>query len=73
VRLDLFEGLNAERKVFGRPIGQNQGIAFPLAEAYIELEAASLMRWRACEPIDARQPAGTEANMAKHLAPTMGL
>ena len=57
-----------ERKVFGRPIGQNQGIQFPLAEAFIEVEAASLMRWRACELIDANQPAGAEANMAKHLA-----
>jgi acyl-CoA dehydrogenase len=57
-----------ERKVFGRPIGQNQGIQFPLAEAFIEVEAASLMRWRAAELIDADQPAGAEANMAKHLA-----
>ena len=57
-----------ERNVFGRPIGQNQGIQFPLAEAFIELEAASLMRWRACEMIDARQNAGAEANMAKYLA-----
>ena len=57
-----------ERQVFGRPIGQNQGIQFPLAEAFIELEAASLMRWRACEKIDARQNAGAEANMAKYLA-----
>ncbi len=57
-----------ERKVFGRPIGQNQGVQFPLAEAFIELEAASLMRWRACEKIDARQDAGVEANMAKYLA-----
>ncbi len=57
-----------ERNVFGRPIGQNQGIQFPLAEAFIELEAASLMRWRACETIDARQNAGAEANMAKYLA-----
>ena len=57
-----------ERKVFGRPIGQNQGIQFPLAESFIELEAASLMRWRACEKIDARQNAGVEANMAKYLA-----
>ena len=54
--------------VFGRPIGQNQGIQFPLAESFIELEAASLMRWRACEKIDARQNAGAEANMAKYLA-----
>ena len=57
-----------QRRVFGRPIGQNQGIQFPLAEAYIELEAANLMRWRACEKIDARQNAGVEANMAKYLA-----
>ena len=57
-----------ERKVFGRPIGQNQGIQIPLAESFIELEAASLMRWRACEKIDARQNAGAEANMAKYLA-----
>jgi acyl-CoA dehydrogenase len=57
-----------DRQVFGRPIGQNQGIQFPLAEAFIELEAASLMRWRACEKIDARQNAGAEANMAKYLA-----
>ena len=57
-----------ERRVFGRAIGQNQGIQFPLAEAFVELEAASLMRWRACEKIDARQNAGAEANMAKYLA-----
>jgi len=58
----------SERKVFGRPIGQNQGIQFPLAECFIELEAANLMRWRACEKIDARQNAGVEANMSKYLA-----
>jgi acyl-CoA dehydrogenase len=57
-----------ERNVFGRPIGQNQGVQFPLAEALIEIEAASLMRWRACEKIDAHQNAGAEANMAKYLA-----
>ncbi|WP_373987294.1 acyl-CoA dehydrogenase family protein [Duganella sp. BuS-21] len=57
-----------ERVVFGRPIGQNQGVQFPIAEAYIELEAANLMRWRACELFDARQPCGSEANMAKYLA-----
>jgi acyl-CoA dehydrogenase len=57
-----------ERTVFGRRIGQNQGIQFPLAEALIEVEAASLMRWRACEKIDAHQNAGAEANMAKYLA-----
>jgi acyl-CoA dehydrogenase len=57
-----------ERVVFNRPIGQNQGVAFPLAEAYIELEAADLMRWRACELFDSGQSCGAEANMAKHLA-----
>jgi acyl-CoA dehydrogenase len=57
-----------ERVVFGRPIGQNQGVQFPIAEAYVELEAANLMRWKACAKIDAHQNAGAEANMAKHLA-----
>jgi acyl-CoA dehydrogenase len=57
-----------DRNVFGRSIGQNQGIQFPLAEAFIELEAANLMRWKACEKLDARQNAGVEANMAKYLA-----
>ncbi len=57
-----------DRVVFGRPIGQNQGVQFPMAEALIELEAANLMRWKACEKIDALQSAGAEANMAKYLA-----
>ena len=57
-----------ERIVFGRPIGQNQGIQFPIAEAYIEIEAANLMRFKACALYDAHQPCGAEANMAKHLA-----
>jgi len=57
-----------ERQVFGRPIGQNQGVQFPIAESYIEVEAADLMRWRACELFDAHQPCGAEANMAKYLA-----
>jgi acyl-CoA dehydrogenase len=57
-----------ERIVFGRPIGQNQGVQFPIAEAYIALEAANLMRFRACELFDAGKPCGAEANMAKHLA-----
>jgi acyl-CoA dehydrogenase len=58
----------SERVVFGRKIGQNQGVQFPIAEAYIEVEAANLMRFRACELFDAHQPCGAEANMAKHLA-----
>ncbi len=56
------------REVFGRPIGQNQGVQFPIAESYIEVEAANLMRWRACERFDAQLPCGTEANLAKYLA-----
>src|SRR5512146_1899844 len=58
----------SERVVFGRKIGQNQGVQFPIAEAYIEVEAANLMRFKACELFDAHQPCGAEANMAKHLA-----
>jgi acyl-CoA dehydrogenase len=57
-----------ERIVFDRPIGRNQGVQFPIAESYIEVEAASLMRFRACELYDARKPCGAEANMAKLLA-----
>ncbi|CAG0976985.1 acyl-CoA dehydrogenase [Burkholderiales bacterium] len=57
-----------DRVVFGRPIGQNQGVQFPIAEAYIEVEAANLMRWKACALFDAHQPCGAEANMAKYLA-----
>jgi acyl-CoA dehydrogenase len=57
-----------ERTVFGRPIGQNQGVQFPIAEAYIEIEAADLMRFEACRRFDAHQPCGAQANMAKHLA-----
>ena len=57
-----------EREVFGRLIGQNQGIAFPLARAYANLEAANAMRWRACDLFDRGLPCGAEANMAKLLA-----
>jgi acyl-CoA dehydrogenase len=57
-----------ERVVFDRPIGRNQGVQFPIAEAHIEVEAASLMRFKACELYDAQQPCGAEANMAKYLA-----
>ena len=57
-----------ERVVFGRPIGQNQGVQFPIAEAHIEVEAADLMRWEACRLFDAHQPCGAQANMAKYLA-----
>ena len=57
-----------ERVVFGRPIGKNQGVQFPIAQAYIETEAANLMRFKACELFDAGKPCGAEANMAKYLA-----
>jgi acyl-CoA dehydrogenase len=56
-----------ERVVFDRPIGQNQGIQFPIAEAYMEVEAANLMRYKAAALYDAKQHCGAEANMAKHL------
>ena len=58
----------SERVVFGRAIGQNQGVQFPIAEAHIEVEAADLMRWQACARFDAGQPCGAQANMAKYLA-----
>jgi len=58
----------SEREVFGRPIGKNQGVQFPIAEAHIEIEAADLMRWEACRRFDAHEPCGEQANMAKYLA-----
>jgi Acyl-CoA dehydrogenases len=57
-----------DRIVFDRPIGKNQAVQFPIAESYIETEAANLMRWEACTLFDAHQPCGAEANMAKYLA-----
>ena len=57
-----------DRVVFNRPIGQNQGIQFPIARAHVNVEAADLMRVRAAELFDAGQPCGAEANMAKLLA-----
>ncbi|WP_284338113.1 acyl-CoA dehydrogenase family protein [Comamonas sp. NoAH] len=57
-----------DRNVFGRPIGQNQGVQFPIAETFIELEAANLMRWKACELYDKHEHMGAQANMAKYLA-----
>ncbi|HJY77703.1 MAG TPA: acyl-CoA dehydrogenase family protein [Burkholderiales bacterium] len=56
-----------ERVVFDRPIGQNQGIQFPIAEAYMEIEAANLMRYKAASLYDQKKNCGAEANMAKHL------
>jgi len=57
-----------DRVVFGRPIGQNQGIQFPIARAYVNIEAADLMRIRAAALFDGGHPCGAEANMAKLLA-----
>ena len=57
-----------ERVVFGRPIGQNQGVQFPIAKAFIEIEAANLMRYKACALFDAHKRCGAEANMALLLA-----
>jgi acyl-CoA dehydrogenase len=58
----------SERVVFGRPIGQNQGVQFPIAKAHIHVEAADLMRQRAAERFDRGSACGAEANMAKLLA-----
>jgi len=57
-----------ERVVFGRPIGANQGVQFPLAQAYARLEAANLMRFHAAWRFDRGDPCGPQANMAKLLA-----
>src|SRR6202021_3568370 len=57
-----------ERVVFERPIGKNQGVQFPIARAYVNVEAATLMRFRACALYDPHRPCGAEANMAKLLA-----
>ena len=58
----------SERNVFGRPIGQNQGVQFPIAEAFVEVEAANLMRFEACRLFDAGESCGAQANMSKYLA-----
>jgi acyl-CoA dehydrogenase len=58
----------SRRIVFGRPIGANQGVQFPLADAYMKVRAADLMRYEAARRFDAGLPCGAEANMAKHLA-----
>ena len=66
--IDKVTAYTKERVVFGRPIGQNQGVQFPIAESYIEIEAANLMRFEACRLFDAQKPCGAQANMAKYLA-----
>jgi acyl-CoA dehydrogenase len=57
-----------EREVFDRPIGRNQGVQFPIARAFVNIEAANLMRFEACRRFDANEAAGAQANMAKLLA-----
>ena len=57
-----------ERVVFDRPIGQNQGVQFPIAKSYAAIEAANLMRFESCRRFDAGQNCGAQANMAKMLA-----
>ena len=57
-----------DRIVFGRPIGQNQGVQFPIARSFVNVEAASLMRFEAARRFDAHEPCGAQANMAKLLA-----
>lgn len=66
--IDRSSAYAKEREVFGRPIGQNQGVQFPIARAYVQLTAASLMVDKAAAMFDAGVPCGTEANMAKLLA-----
>jgi acyl-CoA dehydrogenase len=66
--LDRAVDYASTRTVFGRPVGSNQGVQFPLAQAYAQVEAASLVRFRAAALFDAGQPCGAEANMAKLLA-----
>jgi acyl-CoA dehydrogenase len=61
-------GYASERMVFGRPIGQNQGVQFPIARAWAAVEAADLMRYKAAWLFDQRLPCGPEANTAKLLA-----
>jgi acyl-CoA dehydrogenase len=66
--VDKVSAYAKERVVFGRPIGQNQGVQFPIARAYVNVEAASLMRFDAARRFDANEPCGAQANMAKLLA-----
>jgi len=66
--IDKACGYSIDRVVFDRPIGQNQGIQFPIAQAYAQVRAADLMRYEAAQLFDAGQPCGAEANMAKLLA-----
>jgi alkylation response protein AidB-like acyl-CoA dehydrogenase len=66
--IDKASSYATERTVFGRPIGQNQGVQFPIARAHVQVSAASLMVDHAVGLFEAGKPCGTEANMAKMLA-----
>ncbi|MEM5449496.1 MULTISPECIES: acyl-CoA dehydrogenase family protein [Paraburkholderia] len=66
--IDKVSAYARERIVFGRPIGQNQGVQFPIARAFVNVEAASLMRFEAARRFDAHEACGAQANMAKLLA-----
>jgi len=66
--IDRASAYAREREVFGRPIGQNQGVQFPIARAHVQTSAADLMVRHAADMFDAGEPCGTEANMAKMLA-----
>jgi len=66
--IDKITRYAVDRVVFDRPIGKNQGVQFPIARAYVNVEAASLMRFEACALFDAKRPCGAAANMAKLLA-----
>jgi len=59
---------STQRVIFGKPIGANQGVQFPIAKAHMAIEAADLMRTKAAKMFDAGIPCGPEANMAKYLA-----
>ena len=66
--IDRASAYAREREVFGRPIGQNQGVQFPIARAHVQTSAADLMVRHAADLFDAGEPCGTEANMSKMLA-----
>ncbi|MFC6198321.1 acyl-CoA dehydrogenase family protein [Ponticaulis profundi] len=66
--IDRAVGYATDRVVFNRPIGQNQGVQFPVARAFVDIEAANLMRFEACRRYDANEDCGAQANMAKLLA-----
>ncbi len=66
--IDRATAYASERTVFGRPIGANQGVQFPLARAHMALQAADLMRWKAAWLFESGKPSAAEGNMAKYLA-----